>query len=203
MTPKLNKADILTTPARQILFNSMMQGFNIEQSAEKAKLKYQYARQLVTKGHVNALVEQEMGIIAAATSITVGNLQRNLIKLRELAIEKGKLSVAVRCDEILLKSTGGMTGDKPHPDTLEAKRLDGKRAAGLRQALEAFYKDKYLAGGDSSNGEGSAGGSSTNGVKPPGGQLGPMSGTDEAIIDWTADKPDTKEPEQVDREGTE
>ena len=117
---KLLKEDILTTPARQTLFNNLMQNFNIVESAKKAKLSYQYARQLVTKGHINALVRQEKAILQQEIKEKLVINEETQIKrlryLSEMGVRYRQLGPSVSAEKEIATICGLHAADNAQKD---------------------------------------------------------------------------------------
>ena len=123
MTDKLKKADLLTTPARQILFDSMMQGFNVQESAKKAKIGYAYARKVcsgsgrygTTDVNINALIKQEMAIISNKAAESLKITKERQLKEYERIKDKAEQAsdyVAVRgCLDSQTRIIGGFAAD--------------------------------------------------------------------------------------------
>lgn len=59
----LKSEKVLTTVKRRILYDCLLKGMLIKAAAKQADLKYDYARKLCTKWHINALVAQKRGEI--------------------------------------------------------------------------------------------------------------------------------------------
>lgn len=145
MTEHLDKTKILTTVSRQILFNCLLKGMSIKDASHQAKLNYIYARKVATKGNINALVAQTMAKISAKSEIKVELVQHELHETAQLAKECGEYAAAGGCYATLLKSIGGMTGDRPHPDAMAGKMLDSKRIEDIRAIADIYYNRRYLA----------------------------------------------------------
>jgi phage terminase small subunit len=94
---------------------------------------------------IAARLAQRRAEISAQTGITVESVQNRLLAEAELASQEGKRSAAVAAYGTLLKSIGGMTGDRPHPYSIVGKALDAKKAEDLRAIAEMYYSQKYLA----------------------------------------------------------
>ena len=56
------KEDILTTPARKIVFECLAKGLNIKQASAEAGVSYKYARNWVAKSGIKALVLHETAL---------------------------------------------------------------------------------------------------------------------------------------------
>lgn len=143
--PLISKTDVLTTQARRIVFNCLMQGFNAREAAEKAKISYKYTCNMLVKSGINALVEQEQAKIAAKTGITVEYCQRKFAEIAELAQAKGHYGVARACYADLCKTIGGFQTDAPNPKGSQAKELNAKMIEEMRCFAETYYAHKYLA----------------------------------------------------------
>lgn len=83
--------------------------------------------------------------ICKKSEIEIIDSQLALVRISDKAEAEGKFAAAVQARHVLLKSIGGMTGDRPHPDSLANKALDAKRIEALREAIGQYYADKYLA----------------------------------------------------------
>jgi len=83
--------------------------------------------------------------IRQKTGITVENQQRALLADIEAAREAGRWGAVMAGHATLLKSIGGMTGDRPHPDSMAGKELDARKMADLRAIADRYYNERYLA----------------------------------------------------------
>jgi len=83
--------------------------------------------------------------IRAKTGITVENQQLALLSDIEAAREAGRWGAVMSGHATLLKSIGGMTGDRPHPDSMAGKELDARKMADLRAIADRYYNERYLA----------------------------------------------------------
>lgn len=122
-TAMINKDDILTTPARQILFDSLMSGLNLKQSSKKAGISEDYASNLYTgkikrlagKCGIKELVRQEQGKIARRTAkrleITIEGQLRKYELLGKVAKRKGDFSAARACWDSQSKIIGAFEAD--------------------------------------------------------------------------------------------
>lgn len=97
------------------------------------------------KPMIVARLAQRRAEISAQTGITVEYLQSELLAEAKAASAKGKHSAAVAAYTALLKSIGGMTGDRPHPDSMIGKRLDSKEREFLQEVARRVYSERYLA----------------------------------------------------------
>ncbi|HIJ71158.1 MAG TPA: hypothetical protein HPP87_07320 [Planctomycetes bacterium] len=96
--PKLDKDAMLTTEARRIVFDCLMQGIKPTEAAKKAHLSPGYVHKWVSECNINALVRQEKAKSEAKTAekleITretqVAKYQANYAK----ALQLGQISAA-------------------------------------------------------------------------------------------------------------
>lgn len=93
---------------------------------------------------IGALVSQRAEI-SAKTGITVEKQQLSLMQDIESAREAKAWGAVMSGHATLLKSIGGMTGDRPHPDAMAGKVLDAHKTADLRAIAERYYAERYLA----------------------------------------------------------
>jgi len=97
-TTKLRKKDILTTTARQIVFDAVLEGLNLKQAAKKAKLGHNYVKNWVTNSDFYPLVEQERAKLAQKTAIRCGiTLEKQIRKHAKLfreGVKRGQISAA-------------------------------------------------------------------------------------------------------------
>ncbi len=131
MPEQLKKEEILTTPARVVLFDSMMAGMNIKESAKKAGLNYHYARQICTDKYINALVRQEQGKILAKTSqrleITTERQLKEYDKLRRLAKKEKDYSTCKGCLDSQSRIIGAFEADNKQKQSLPDVVVIGNR----------------------------------------------------------------------------
>ncbi len=97
------------------------------------------------KPMIAARLAQRRAEISAQTGITVEYLQSELLAEAKAASAKGKHSAAVAAYTALLKSIGGMTGDRPHPEALASKRLSAAEREFLQAVAERVAHERYLA----------------------------------------------------------
>ena len=142
---KLDEKQILTNPTRQAIFNSLMQGYNLREAAEKAKKNYKYVRNLVANSGINDLVLQKKAEIGEKCGVTVEYCQNKLLDLAKTCEAKGKHSVAKSCYDSLLKTIGGFQADAPSDKAVALKQIDSDAKVRIAEALGNFYSDKYLA----------------------------------------------------------
>ena len=96
MKQTLNKTDVIRTARQQILFECMYAGMKIKEAAKEAKIGYNYARKLSSKGNISALVLQERSHIQAKTEeslhITREGQAKKFEKVIDAGHENGQLS---------------------------------------------------------------------------------------------------------------
>ena len=142
---KLDEKQVLTNKTRQIIFNCLMEGCNLREASEKAKITHQYARRLATEGNITNLVLQKKAEIGEKCKIRAGQIQLKYLELAEMAIKDRKLGVARACYADLMKSIGGFIADAPSDKALQAKQIDAERAKYILKGIEAYKEAKYLA----------------------------------------------------------
>ncbi len=144
-TVKLDANKILTTTSRRILFDCLLKGMSIKDAAPQAKLGVKYAQNIVGKCGITDLVKQQTAITSAKVGITVELQQLALMADIESAREAHAWGAVMSGRATLLKSIGGMTGERPHPETIAMRDRDGHLLAKMREFADRFYADKYLA----------------------------------------------------------
>jgi len=143
--PLINKDDVLTTQARRIVFDAVMQGYNLKEAAKQAKLDHNYVQKWVSHSQFYSLINQENAKIVEKMGITVEYCQRKFAEIAELAQAKGHYGVARACWADMCKTIGGFQTDAPNPKGLAAKELDKEKVKALAAAADWFYRRKYLA----------------------------------------------------------
>ncbi len=144
-TQPLDKDKILTTVSRQILYNCILSGMSIKDASKEAKLDYTYGRKLATKWNINALAKQTTAKLSEKCEIRIIDQQLELVSDIAAAREAGCWGAVMSGRATLLKSIGGMTGDRPHPDALAGKAKDAQLLDKMREFADRYYGDKYLA----------------------------------------------------------
>lgn len=144
----LIKEEILTTQARKLLFDSLMQGFSVKESAKKAKIGYEYARKLcsgsgrygTTDVNINALVNQEMAIISQKVGekleITKERQLKEYEDVKVLAVVAGEYSAAKGCLDSQSRIIGAFAEDNTQQQGLslvDIVAIVGRRAIESRE----------------------------------------------------------------------
>jgi len=151
-TELLDKEAILTTEARQTLFDSLMQGMRPKEAAKQAKLAYSTVRKYCTKWHFNELIRQEKAKIQAKVveklKITEETQILRFQALSEGAEGKGQYSAAVSAEDKVTTICGLyerdnaqkgdktlIVGDERRMEQLEAELALLKRSKALGSAV--------------------------------------------------------------------
>lgn len=156
---QLVKEKILTTKARQILFNSLMQGFSVKESAKTAKIGYEYARKVcsgsgrygTTDVNINALVKQEMAIISqeAGNELVIDKARqlKEYDKLRETAEKDKQYAVSKGCLDSQSRIIGAFEADN-----IQSNSLAALLAAAGKKAIESQQMPVLDSPSDDKNG---------------------------------------------------
>ena len=103
------------------------------------------SRLLSSNINVIKRLEHKRANIERESDIKIGYCRYELLRLAKVAEEKGQINTAKSCFDSLLRSIGGMTGDKPHPDTIKAKQRTEQHLERVRKIVTNEYHKRYLA----------------------------------------------------------
>ncbi len=107
---KLNRNKILNTPAREIVFDAVLQGMNLKKAAQKANLGHNYVKKWVSTSNFYPLVKQEQAKIARNTAkklhITAETQIKRLRRLGNLGRREKQIAAAVAAEREVGKLLG-------------------------------------------------------------------------------------------------
>lgn len=141
----ITKENILTNKTKQQIFNNLMSGLNLEETAKKVNKSYEHVRRLATKGYINQLVKKENARIAEKLEINVSYCQKRFIELADQAQAVGKQGVARACIADLCKTIGGFQTDAINPANKASQTLPEALKHKILADIQDHYKTKYLA----------------------------------------------------------
>jgi len=132
----LSKEDILTTPARKVLFDCLIKGLNLKQAAKQANITHQYARRLAsgTENNIKALAMRE---IKAETVDLREKCTKVLVRI--IDDEGAKHGERIKACDVLAKMSGWQSSTVNLETGTRQRELTGtEQAEARRLALLRF-----------------------------------------------------------------